>query len=63
MLFFGIKENLQHLYTDPSNLDRIIAQHQAVVAAIRRRDPEAASEAMRTHISFVIDFFREREGE
>lgn len=63
MLFFGIKENLHHLYADPSNLDRIIAQHQAVVAAIRRHDPEAATEAMRAHITFVIDFFRQREGE
>jgi GntR family transcriptional repressor for pyruvate dehydrogenase complex len=63
MLFFGIRENLQHLYSNPSNLDRIIEQHQAIVDAIRRRDPDAASEAMHTHISFVIDFFRVREGE
>ena len=62
MLFFGIRENLQHLYSDPSNLDRIIEQHQAIVDAIRRHDPDAASEAMRTHITYVIDFFREQEG-
>jgi GntR family transcriptional repressor for pyruvate dehydrogenase complex len=63
LLFFGIKENLQHLYSDPSNLDRVIEQHQAIVEAIRKRDPEAATEAMRKHITFVIDFFRERERE
>lgn len=63
LLFFGIKENLQHLYSDPSNLDRVIEQHQAIVEAIRKRDPEAATDAMRKHITFVIDFFRERERE
>lgn len=63
LLFFGIKENLQHLYSDPSNLDRVIDQHQTIVEAIRKRDPEAATEAMRKHITFVIDFFRERERE
>lgn len=63
LLFFGIKENLQHLYWDPSNLDRVIEQHQSIVEAIRKRDPEAATAAMRKHITFVIDFFRERERE
>ena len=63
LLFFGIKENLQHLYSDPSNLDRVIEQHQAIVEAVRKRDPEAATAAMRKHITFVIDFFRERERE
>ncbi|GKT10629.1 FadR/GntR family transcriptional regulator [Desulforhabdus sp. TSK] len=63
LLFFGIKENLQHLYSDPSNLDRVIEQHESIVEAIRKRDPEAATAAMRKHITFVIDFFRERERE
>lgn len=63
LLFFGIKENLQHLYTDPANLDRVIEQHEAIVNAIRKRDPEEAYEAMRKHITFVMDFFRERERE
>lgn len=63
LLFFGIKENLQHLYSDPSNLDRVIEQHLSIVEAIRKRDPEAATDAMRKHITFVIDFFRERERE
>lgn len=63
LLFFGIKQNLQHLYTEPGNLDRVIEQHKAIVDAIRRRDPDDAYEAMRKHITFVIDFFREREKE
>lgn len=63
LLFFGIKQNLQHLYTDPANPERVIEQHKAIVDAIRRRDPDDAYEAMRKHITFVMDFFREREKE
>jgi GntR family transcriptional repressor for pyruvate dehydrogenase complex len=63
LLFFGIKENLQHLYTDPANLDLVVEQHRAIVDAIRRHDPESAYHAMQRHITFVMDFFRKREKE
>lgn len=36
----------------PSEL--LIAQHRAIVAAIARRDPDAAEEAMRQHLSEVL---------
>jgi DNA-binding GntR family transcriptional regulator len=36
----------------PSEL--LIAQHRAIVAAIGRRDPDAAEEAMREHLSEVL---------
>ncbi len=58
LLFYGIRENLQHLYTEPTNLEEILRQHAAILEGIRRRDPEAAHAAMRRHITFVQDFFR-----
>jgi GntR family transcriptional repressor for pyruvate dehydrogenase complex len=60
-LFVGIRENLLHLYEDPENIQKILAQHRAVFEAIRDRNPEAAFEAMRRHIDFVISFFQRLE--
>ena len=60
LMFFGIKENLERLYEEPGNLDKIIQQHTDVFESIRRRDPDAAYEAMKRHIMFVINFFRVR---
>jgi GntR family transcriptional regulator, transcriptional repressor for pyruvate dehydrogenase complex len=60
LLFYGIHENLQHLYTEPMNRDRILQQHNDILNAIRRRDPDDAYAAMKRHVSFVQDFFRER---
>jgi len=61
LLFHGIKENLQHLYAEAENLVKVIEQHKNIAKAIRDRDPEAAYNAMRTHITFVLDFFRARD--
>jgi GntR family transcriptional repressor for pyruvate dehydrogenase complex len=60
-LFVGIRENLLHLYEDPENIEKILAQHRAVYRTIRDRDSEAAYLAMKRHIDFVIAFFRDRE--
>jgi GntR family transcriptional repressor for pyruvate dehydrogenase complex len=60
LLFYGIKQNLHHLYSEPRTLDAIMEQHSAVFESIRRHDPDGASEAMRRHIAFVMDFFHER---
>jgi DNA-binding FadR family transcriptional regulator len=57
----GIRENLLHLYQDPQNIEAILQQHRAIFEAIRRRDPEEAYNAMRSHITFVIDFFSRRQ--
>ncbi|MHC1744224.1 MAG: FadR/GntR family transcriptional regulator [Syntrophobacteraceae bacterium] len=58
LLFYGIKENLERLYSDPGNLGKVIAQHAAIVDAIRRHDPDGAHEAMKQHIVFVMEFFQ-----
>jgi GntR family transcriptional repressor for pyruvate dehydrogenase complex len=60
LMFFGIKEYLEGLYTEPRNLERIIEQHTDVLESIRRHDPDASHEAMKRHIMFVLNFFRER---
>lgn len=59
-LFVGIKKNLSHLYEDPRNIEEILRQHGTVIAAIKKRDPQEATEAMRRHIKYVQDFFRNR---
>jgi len=61
LLFYGIKENLLRLYSSPEDLKRIILQHTAIVEAIRRHDPEAAFDAMKNHIHFVLDFFSRKD--
>lgn len=60
LLFHGIRENLQHLYTEPMNLAKVLQQHTDVLDAVRRRDPDEAFAAMKRHITFVQDYFRER---
>ena len=60
LMFYGIKENLQHLYSDPANLVKIAQQHTDVFDAIRRHDPQAAYQAMYDHITYVLDFFKEK---
>ena len=57
-LQYGIKENLQQLYEEPANLQKVIEQHTNVFQSIRERDPDAAYEAMRQHIIFVLEFFQ-----
>jgi GntR family transcriptional repressor for pyruvate dehydrogenase complex len=38
---------------------RSISGHEAVVAALRRRDPDAAAEAMRAHINQIADIVKQ----
>jgi GntR family transcriptional regulator, transcriptional repressor for pyruvate dehydrogenase complex len=61
LMFYGIKQNLQHLYEKPENLKTITQQHTRVFEAIRRHDPDGAFHAMKEHITYVMTFFRERE--
>lgn len=42
------------LPTDATPSRVLIAQHRAIVAAIARRDPDAAEEAMRQHLSEIL---------
>jgi len=55
-LHFGIEESLKALYRDPKHLEKILAQHQAVAEAIRHHDSQGAADAMRDHISFLMEF-------
>lgn len=55
-LHFGIEESLKALYRDPKHLETILEQHQAVAEAIRQHDAQSAAEAMRKHISFLMEF-------
>lgn len=60
LLFYGIKSNLQYLYTEPATLEIIIGQHNNILKAVRERDPDAACSEMRDHITFVLDFVHEK---
>lgn len=59
LLFYGITENLQQLYTEPVNSDRLLDQHTEIFHAIRNHDSNGTFDAMKRHISFVLDFFNE----
>ena len=61
LLFYGIKSNLQYLYTEPATLEMITRQHNNILQAVRDRDPDAAYSAMREHIIFVLDFVHEKK--
>lgn len=58
LLFFGIKEYLIHLYEDPGNLKQVLEQHGMIVETIKNRDSEAAFDAMKKHIDFVLEFLK-----
>jgi GntR family transcriptional repressor for pyruvate dehydrogenase complex len=60
-LHVGIRENLLHLYEEPDNIVEILHQHKAIYQAIRSGDAEAAYQTMRSHINYVIRFFRDRQ--
>ncbi|MCX5888177.1 MAG: FadR/GntR family transcriptional regulator [Deltaproteobacteria bacterium] len=62
LLHFGIRENLQALWEEPSSLPIIRRHHQGIFDAIKNHDPEAAYQAMKEHITFVLDFVRNRKG-
>ncbi len=59
-LFYGIGENLFHLYITPERIGKIMEQHIRIVQSIKKHDPEEAFEVMRYHIKYVLDFFEKR---
>ena len=61
LLHYGIKENLHYLYEDPANLSTIGQQHTEIFQGIKNHDPDAAYAAMKRHITFVLNFVRERQ--
>ncbi len=62
LLFYGIKSNLQYLYTEPATLEIITRHHNNIFKAVCDRDPQLAYGAMREHIMFVLDFVQEKKG-
>jgi len=61
LLHHGIKENLQALWEEPKSLPIIARQHREIYLAIKDHDPEGAYQAMKRHISFVLDFVWNRQ--
>ncbi len=59
MLAAGIRENLQHLYQKPRNIDLVHSQHQRILEAIKKRDSDAAFSTMHEHITNVILSFED----
>jgi DNA-binding GntR family transcriptional regulator len=50
------------LFQEPSEDGLALSQHKDVFAAIQSRDPQAAKEAMHSHLSWVLDSYEnERE--
>jgi len=47
------------LFSDADDDLMVNTQHRAVVEAIRSRNPEAAAQAMRKHLAFVLDHYKE----
>ena len=60
LLFHGIKENLNYLYTKPENIEEILRTHNKIYESIKDHDPEGAYYAMREHIEFVLNFVRNK---
>lgn len=60
-LHYGIKQTLQKLHVDPANLQKIVGQHFGIMQAIRQRNPDAACEAMKQHITFLMQLFEPKE--
>lgn len=61
LLHFGLQENLQALWEEPASLAIIERQHRQIFATIRNHDPEAAYQAMKEHLTFVLDCVRSRK--
>ena len=61
LLHHGIKENLRALWEEPASLPIIIRQHREIYEAIKDHDPEGAYQSMKRHITFVLDFVRNRQ--
>lgn len=54
LLQFNVVLGRRKVYSEPRRFDQLHLQHHQVMAAIERRDPEAARKAVCGHIEFVI---------
>ena len=53
LLQSSVKQSRQRMYLVPPVFARLTEQHQAILAAINDGDPEAARQAMMSHLGFV----------
>jgi len=53
MLRRGVFHNRAKLYARPEVREILLAQHRAIVEAVMARDPEAAGEASREHMTYT----------
>lgn len=58
LLQFNVVLGRRKVYSEPHRFDQLHLQHQQVIDAIERRDPEAARQAVCGHIEFVIQQVR-----
>jgi GntR family transcriptional regulator, transcriptional repressor for pyruvate dehydrogenase complex len=58
LLFYGIKENLFYLYQDSDRIKTILKQHSQIADSIRSHNPETSYLAMKEHISYVLEFYK-----
>ena len=59
-LSHGIMESLQFLYKDPDNIHIIVRQHEDILDAIFRKNPDLAYTTMHDHIEYIKIFFKEK---
>ena len=62
LLRYNVALGRRKLYAEPQRFNQLNLQHTAVLSATERRDPEAASAAVRQHLDFVIQEVREIDG-
>lgn len=63
LLQFNVVLGRRKVYSEPRRFDQLHLQHHQVMAAIERRDPEAARKAVCGHIEFVIQQVRSLDEE
>ncbi|MDR3631005.1 MAG: FadR/GntR family transcriptional regulator [Desulfocapsaceae bacterium] len=59
-LFISIRKNLAHMYEDQNLLQDVMKQHNTIFECIKDRKSVEAGMAMRHHINFVQNYFRNR---
>lgn len=56
-----ISSYLDQFYASPSYVEKLCDQHKAMVTTIMDRDPDAAREAAKYHLTFAYQSFRESQ--
>jgi GntR family transcriptional repressor for pyruvate dehydrogenase complex len=61
LLADGVIFNRMMIYDIPHAREKLLEQHQAIIAAINLNDPNQARKAAETHIDYVIEGFKEAQ--